>query len=167
MKNARLLTLILSLSPCLAACDTAIVAEKCGVTLVGAQPVSEDWDLDGAPDHAPWVAATLKGECSPLELSQLHVGAYGTSPALSFTSNAKLASVKAGTCAIWTWGGPLKLPADWAIVATPEGGGDVAAVYSATVDGFPGGGAALPVWNLGGGWSSFLPHGLPVDCDGP
>lgn len=160
----------LALTLTLAACDTAHTTDtECAVTLHGVQPGIPDVDGQPGPDHLPWASAKLKGECSAQDVDGYRVDLYGTTPGLSYRGAAQVATLDLDAgCVVWTW--PADQPGlmSWAVLLSPEGGGDAAAVWSDQIPDFtaPSG---LPAYNVGRqGWTLYLPGvGVPTGCDAP
>lgn len=167
MRSLILSTLTLATTLTLAACDTAqATSGECAVTLVGVQPVAADQDGNGQPDHAPWAAAQLKGDCTAAELAGYQVAAYGTSPGLTYRGAAQVAAL-ASDCVVWTWPTALGDLGSWAVLVTPMAGGDAAAVWSDQISDFQAP-SSLPAWNTPEGWALYLPGvSVPTGCDLP
>jgi hypothetical protein len=157
--NAILLSLATIYLAACAACDRA-TADKCVITPVGAQGISEDMDLDGVPDHAPFMVAGLSGTCPAETLSSAPVALYEQGQAVVMHGFGALTMLNK-SCAMWTWKAPI-ITSDWGIAITPTGGTS-AGVYSPDGIGMSTG-ARLPMWRDDGVWSARPPAGIPAGC---
>jgi hypothetical protein len=143
----------------LAACDTATIGD-CTITPVGAQGISEDMDMDGVPDHRPFMVATFSPGCTAKSLAKMPVALYEQGPPHLMHGSGTMAML-GDACAVWTWN-TTAIAGAWGIAVTPVGG-TVAGVYSPDAGGMSEG-AALPVWREGAGWTARLPAGIPAGC---
>lgn len=168
--TAILSTLALTLTTALAACDTAHVTDsECAVVLHGVQPGVPDVDGQPGPDHLPWASAKLKGDCTPADVAGYRLDLYGTTPGLTYRGAATVDTLDLDAgCVVWTWPEVQADLMSWAVLLTPEAGGDAAAVWSDQIPDFqaPSG---LPAYNVGRqGWTLYLPGvGVPTGCAFP
>lgn len=164
MNSTTAAIILASITAALTACDAAIVGD-CAIIPVGAQANSEDWDLDGKPDHPAFVVAKLKGDCTAAALASANVAMFETSPGQVLHGYANEPVMLSKSCAMWTWGSGMSLPGGWAVLITPPVKGQSVGVYSSSIGDLPPG-AALPVWRdgIGEAWTARLPYGLPTGC---
>jgi hypothetical protein len=159
MKTTTILTLLITITST-AACDSAVIGE-CVITPVGVQGITEDMDMDGAPDHAPFLVAEVSDGCEK-HLAEIHVAMYENSDAVVLRGFG-VPTMLSDTCALWTWPGATVITGEWAFAVTPVDGTSTG-MQSVNVLGMSIG-ALLPAWRDGSEWTARLPAGIPSSCE--
>jgi hypothetical protein len=159
MKNTSAILLTFA-TLCLTACDT-IITEKCTITPVGAQGISEDMDLDGVPDHGPFMVAKLTDGCTEKMVGVIPVALYEQGPDV-ISHGFGTMSLLNDACAMWTWSTDAVV-GDWGVAITPANS-PATGVFSPSVVGLTTG-ARLPAWWDGAAWTARLPAGIPAGCE--